>query len=75
MAEVQYESMYVHNEATGNTVGFRVAKTREVEVERGGKTEKVKVVDPRREILQQRVKRGELSEGKASDVKRAKADA
>lgn len=69
MAEVEYENMYVSNEDTGNTVGFRVAKTREVTVERGGKTEKVKQVDPRREILQQRIKRGELSEGKASDVK------
>lgn len=73
MADVEHENIYVHNPKTGHTVGLRVAKDREVTVERGGKTEKVKVTDPRRDIVAQRTKRGQLEAGKSSDVKKATA--
>lgn len=69
MADVEHENIYVHNPKTGHTVGLRVAKDREVE--RDGK--KVKVTDPRRDIVAQRTKRGQLEAGKSSDVKKATA--
>lgn len=61
MADNDTETMYIHNERTGNTVGFTVQKDRKT---KAGKT----VVDPTKSALTKRLDRNALAKGKASDV-------
>jgi len=61
MADNDTGTMYVHNERTGNTVGFTIPKDTK---NKAGKP----VVHPTKSALTKRLDRNALAKGKASDV-------